>query len=164
MHLYPFWIRFYTNALFDLCTNPFISSYVASPLIQARASEQLGTTVSASLHKQFCLFQVPCFLFLEEKLKVMEREELLAFLYLRREGTDSRAQWFYSTPFSYRCCLNIYAPCFFKQPALFCGKRLWNVKCYYKSSFLNLKVHSTGIHPLDVLNNSLPKSQCLCTY
>lgn len=74
MHLYPFWIRFYTNALFDLCTNPFISSYVALPLIQERASEQLGTPVPDSLHKQFCLFQVSCFLFLEEKMKVMERE------------------------------------------------------------------------------------------
>lgn len=35
MHLYPFWIRSYTNASFDLGADPFISSYMASPLIQA---------------------------------------------------------------------------------------------------------------------------------
>lgn len=141
MHLYPFWIRFYTNASFDLWADPFISSYVASPLIQARALEQLGATLPDSLHKQFCLSQVLCFLFLEGKKKVMEREEPFVLPHLRREGTDSRVSDFYSTPFSYRCCLNIYTPYFFQATSLVWGDRLWNMKCYCKASFL--KVCST---------------------
>lgn len=51
MHLYPFWIRFHTNVPFDLWADPFISSYVASPLIQAEAWEPLWNAASDSLQK-----------------------------------------------------------------------------------------------------------------
>lgn len=164
MHLYSFWPRFYTNALFDLCTNPFISSYVASPLIQAREPEQLGTTVP-DLFAQAVLFVPSALLLVLEGKIESDGERGVTVIPVSEKGrTDSGAQWFYSTPFSYRCCLNIYAPTFSSNQLCFVA-----IACKMRSVTTNhcsstSKYIPQEMHQLDVLNNSLPKSQCLWTY
>lgn len=131
MHLYPFWIRFYTNVSFDLQADPFISSYVASPLIQAWALEPLGTTVPDSLHKQLCLFRVPCFLFLEGEKKGRGQQGSCARSRIWKGDRDRRwARCFLLMPFPFRRHLNIYAPNFLEQPGSLRWHGLWSLKYY----------------------------------
>lgn len=164
MHLYPFWIRFYTNALFDLCTNPFISSYVASPLIQARASEQLGTTVPDSLHKQFVCSKCPASCSWRKNWKWWsERSYSHSCIW---EGKGQTAGLNDSIPpLSHTGAALIFTlPIFSSNQLCFVA-----IACEIRSVTTNhcsstSKYIPQEMHQLDVLNNSLPKSQCLWTY